>query len=124
MKTTLIENQLRDTPITRHELAAILQDCWHYAALIRPPADGRVSTFLGESEHAGLIGKLNAYDRLREKLIGLSYDCFPIVSELSVHRVNLIDTEVQLREQTGYAITVINTLAEANDIDAYAGEAK
>lgn len=108
--------------ITIPILAAKLQDMWHYAALIKPPADGRVSTFDGSGYYEGLQGKLRAYEGLRNNVISLQYNDFTEFDECNLLPVEAIKNEVQLVEQTGYAIHAINVTAQKNCINAYSCE--
>jgi len=117
-------NRLPESGITPqlYQLCGAIQDMWHYAALIKPPPDGRVSTFEGSREYKGLIGKLQAYEALVAKVEGWQLDCLPAFTELTMPDLYDIDTLAQLLEHTGYIIHAINVVAQANRIDAYAGK--
>lgn len=109
-----------NTDIKKHELAAVLQDMWHYAALIKPPSDGRESTFVGDRSYAGLIGKLKAFETLLRKVDQLSaIEDFQGFYGLSVEGIH---NEVALLEHTGYIIHAINTVAAREGICAYQGK--
>lgn len=122
----MTDNILPDSGIvqTPSHLAGALQDMWHYAALIKPPADGRRSTFDGSRPYVGLIGKLRAYEALRNTISAWQIECLPAFCDVQLLDVDQVNTVVELEEQTGYAIHAINAVAVANHIDAYSGTVK
>jgi len=105
-----------------NQLCAALQDMWHYAALIKPPSSGLVSTFDGDKYHAGLPGLIRAYDSLRVKISAWQIECLPAFCGVSLPESAELNTLEEMREHVGYAIHAINVVAQANGINAYHGK--
>lgn len=121
MKNKLPEH---GTVITFSILAGALQDMWHYAALIKPPADGRESTFKGDRYYLGLQGKLRAYESLCNKVAAFQVDELPAFLDVVIRDASQFETVAELVEQTGYIIHAINLVCQANGIDGFTGERK
>lgn len=111
-------------PETINHLAGAIQDMWHYAALIKPPPDGRISTFVGAREYNGVIGMCKAYEALISKIAAWQMEYLPDFCELDLKENSEITTIAQMIEQVGYYITAINAVALANNIDGYSGNFK
>ena len=105
-------------------LAAVLQDMWHYAALINPPSDRRISTFEGDRENAGLIGKCKAYETLLRKIDEWSVECLPAFCEVALADSKEINSIEQMQSEIGKFWLALAQVANDNNIDPYTGNFK
>lgn len=108
--------------LSRLALAADLQDAWHYATFICP-VPGSESTFTGSREYRGIGGLARAYQDLTSKIYALEYN-FPAFLNLQMRDAEDFNTVAELRQQVRKIFKAVLIVAEANNIDAYAGEAR